>query len=170
MTHKEKVWQLFQQAGHDNELTNHDIRAALPEVDYKAVEDSTRALFKEGKLDRRWDAVRAGVTFGSYRRIESGRELFYKLGSGQQQTPDRCQFCLGAKGGVLGNENRFGDIIACDSCSVLVSIIRNRHPDVARLDFLENNCLEVSPADTYLNLEYESGMTLRGAIDEARGV
>lgn len=33
---------------------------------------------------------------------------------------DACQFCLGAKGGVPGNENVFNGVVACDYCSVLV--------------------------------------------------
>jgi hypothetical protein len=32
---------------------------------------------------------------------------------------DKCQFCLGAKGGVPGNENRLNDVIACDYCTSL---------------------------------------------------
>ena len=40
---------------------------------------------------------------------------------------DNCQFCLGAKGGVKGNENRFGPVVVCDYCSVLVlDIIKSR--------------------------------------------
>lgn len=32
---------------------------------------------------------------------------------------DACQMCLGAKGGVPGNENRIGDVIMCDYCHAL---------------------------------------------------
>ena len=37
------------------------------------------------------------------------------------QERDNCQFCLGAKGGVLGNENVYNGVVACDFCSVLLS-------------------------------------------------
>lgn len=30
---------------------------------------------------------------------------------------DGCQMCLGAKGGVSGNENRLGDLVVCDYCT-----------------------------------------------------
>lgn len=30
--------------------------------------------------------------------------------------PDGCEVCLGAKGGVLGNENVIGGVVACDYC------------------------------------------------------
>ena len=30
---------------------------------------------------------------------------------------DNCQVCLGTKGGVRGNENRIGGLVACDYCS-----------------------------------------------------
>ena len=33
---------------------------------------------------------------------------------------DNCMFCLGAKGGVKGNENVFGGVVACDYCTPLV--------------------------------------------------
>lgn len=33
---------------------------------------------------------------------------------------DNCQFCLGAKGGVPGNENRVADVVVCDYCHALV--------------------------------------------------
>lgn len=33
---------------------------------------------------------------------------------------DACQYCLGAKGNVRGNENIIGGVICCDDCSVLV--------------------------------------------------
>lgn len=36
---------------------------------------------------------------------------------------DNCEFCLGQKGGVLGNENVYAGVVVCDYCSVLVSII-----------------------------------------------
>jgi hypothetical protein len=29
---------------------------------------------------------------------------------------DNCEICLGAKGGVRGNENVIGGIVACDYC------------------------------------------------------
>lgn len=32
---------------------------------------------------------------------------------------DKCQFCLGAKGGVLGNENVIGGVVICDYCTSL---------------------------------------------------
>lgn len=37
---------------------------------------------------------------------------------------DKCQFCLGAKGGVRGNENVFAGIIVCDYCTPLVMSIQ----------------------------------------------
>lgn len=39
--------------------------------------------------------------------------------------------------------------------------------DTRRMDWLVENCLTISPADTYLRLEYESGLPLRDAIDSA---
>jgi len=29
---------------------------------------------------------------------------------------DNCEVCLGAKGGVRGNENRIGGLVVCDYC------------------------------------------------------
>lgn len=46
---------------------------------------------------------------------------FFKKPSLAETTErDDCQFCLGAKGGVRGNENRFAGIIVCDNCTVLL--------------------------------------------------
>ena len=36
---------------------------------------------------------------------------------------DKCQFCLGAKGGVRGNENIIGGVIVCDYCHYLLMVI-----------------------------------------------
>lgn len=33
---------------------------------------------------------------------------------------DKCEFCRGTKGGVLGNENIIGGVIACDYCTALL--------------------------------------------------
>lgn len=33
--------------------------------------------------------------------------------------PDNCQVCLGAKGGMLGNENVIDGVVVCDFCTVL---------------------------------------------------
>lgn len=33
---------------------------------------------------------------------------------------DACRFCLGAKGGTPGNENRIADIVVCDYCTSLL--------------------------------------------------
>ncbi len=33
---------------------------------------------------------------------------------------DKCEFCLGAKGGVPGNENIIGGVIVCDYCDALL--------------------------------------------------
>lgn len=38
-----------------------------------------------------------------------------------QQEPDNCQFCLGAKGGVRGNENNMNGVVVCDYCTCLVN-------------------------------------------------
>lgn len=35
------------------------------------------------------------------------------------KTRDACEFCLGVKGGVPGNENRIGGHIVCDYCTPL---------------------------------------------------
>lgn len=43
---------------------------------------------------------------------------------------DNCQFCLGKKGGVSGNENRINGIIACDHCAVLVHRASAPTPDL----------------------------------------
>lgn len=40
--------------------------------------------------------------------------------------------------------------------------------DTRRLDWLEATCLTIAPADTYLGLEYQSGLTLREGIDSNR--
>ena len=32
---------------------------------------------------------------------------------------DGCEFCLGAKGGVPGNENVIGKVVVCDYCTAL---------------------------------------------------
>lgn len=37
--------------------------------------------------------------------------------------PDNCQICLGAKGGMLGNENVIEGVVVCDYCTVLHSIV-----------------------------------------------
>lgn len=37
---------------------------------------------------------------------------------------DGCEFCLGAKGGTPGNENRFAGHLACDFCTVLIIDVR----------------------------------------------
>lgn len=34
---------------------------------------------------------------------------------------DNCQVCQGAKGGVLGNENRYMGLVMCDYCSCAAS-------------------------------------------------
>jgi hypothetical protein len=34
--------------------------------------------------------------------------------------PDKCEFCLGAKGGTPGNENRIGGKVVCDYCHALL--------------------------------------------------
>lgn len=34
---------------------------------------------------------------------------------------DNCELCLGAKGGVRGNENVFEGIVVCDYCSSILS-------------------------------------------------
>jgi hypothetical protein len=41
---------------------------------------------------------------------------------------DACQMCLGAKGGVPGNENRIGNVIMCDYCH---SLHLSARPDAA---------------------------------------
>lgn len=38
---------------------------------------------------------------------------------------DKCQFCLGAKGGVPGNENIVDGVIVCDYCSSLLWKMEN---------------------------------------------
>jgi hypothetical protein len=111
------------------------------------------------------------------RLIEAARDyeaaVYRDLASnnGQQQIQDRCQFCLGAKGGVLGNENVIGGVVVCDYCVVLISKMNEKMPpsaDTLRLNYLEKECLEIAPADTYLRFEYETRKSLRKAIDEAR--
>lgn len=37
---------------------------------------------------------------------------------------DGCEFCLGAKGGVPGNENRIGGHVVCDYCTPLATDIQ----------------------------------------------
>jgi hypothetical protein len=37
---------------------------------------------------------------------------------------DGCEFCLGAKGGVPGNENVFAGHLACDFCTILIMDVR----------------------------------------------
>lgn len=49
-------------------------------------------------------------------------------------TKDKCQFCLGAKGGVPGNENVYptkkGKVVACDYCtSLIIDIVRAHDRD-----------------------------------------
>lgn len=39
----------------------------------------------------------------------------------QPQELDNCQFCLGAKGGVRGNENNMNGVVVCDYCTCLVN-------------------------------------------------
>ena len=47
---------------------------------------------------------------------------------------DKCEFCLGAKGGVRGNENKIGGVVVCDYCSELViKIIKDRGEFVRKL-------------------------------------
>jgi len=41
----------------------------------------------------------------------------------QDQKRDKCQFCLGAKGGKPGNENRIDGVITCDCCQSLLNDI-----------------------------------------------
>lgn len=44
--------------------------------------------------------------------------------------PDDCQFCLGQKGGVPGNENIIGGITVCDYCTTLVAtLLANREKE-----------------------------------------
>ena len=37
---------------------------------------------------------------------------------------DKCEFCLGAKGGVPGHENVFNEVVVCDYCTPLVQKVR----------------------------------------------
>jgi hypothetical protein len=54
--------------------------------------------------------------------IESMRELLLacRRGSDYNPYPDNCEFCLGIKGGVRGNENRIAGIVTCDRCTNLI--------------------------------------------------
>lgn len=36
-----------------------------------------------------------------------------------EYTPDKCQVCLGTKGGMLGNENIIESVVICDYCTSL---------------------------------------------------
>ena len=44
---------------------------------------------------------------------------------------DNCQFCLGGKGGVPGNEISINGVLCCDECLLLVQQVR-RAPTLAR--------------------------------------
>ena len=42
--------------------------------------------------------------------------------------PDKCKFCLGIKGGVLGNENVVDGVVVCDYCtSILMDMEKSRN-------------------------------------------
>jgi hypothetical protein len=47
-------------------------------------------------------------------------KLFPRVNAEASTAPDKCQFCLGAKGGANGNENRIGGAVVCDYCTVLL--------------------------------------------------
>lgn len=42
----------------------------------------------------------------------------------RRKPKDDCAFCLGAKGGVPGNETLFGGHKACDFCTILLLDVR----------------------------------------------
>ena len=43
----------------------------------------------------------------------------------KEEEHDKCEFCLGIKGGALGNENVVNGIIVCDYCHVLIIQVRD---------------------------------------------
>lgn len=43
-----------------------------------------------------------------------------RMSSSSMSDLTECEFCLGAKGGVPGNENVIGGVVVCDYCHVLL--------------------------------------------------
>lgn len=42
---------------------------------------------------------------------------------------DKCEFCLGIKGGALGNENVVDGVVVCDYCTVILMDMKKRSPE-----------------------------------------
>lgn len=139
---KDQIMEVFNNLTEGATLTNGELwdRYFEHKPDWKAIESATKALASEGKLNRDW-----GVA----------RKYNYPSGSDGPMLSSNTRAYHYWKG------NGIPQVVKPMGLTMI-------HPDTARLNFLEQNCLEVSPADTYLNLEYRTGMSLRAAIDELR--
>jgi hypothetical protein len=49
---------------------------------------------------------------------------------------DECEFCLGYKGGVKGNENVINGVVVCDYCHALYMTIRDREKKLKEIEQL----------------------------------
>lgn len=76
--------------------------------------DHRKGANPPGRVFTVWESEdRAQISF-SVQDKEQTLKIFV------DDTVDRCQFCNGTKGGVRGNENKYGSVIVCDYCSVVV--------------------------------------------------
>lgn len=102
-------------------------------------------MLTDEELGSIWDATATGdarvLTFGrEVNRITGARALAQTWAEPAaiqaQAAPaaqggearDNCEFCLGHKGGVRGNENRIGGHVVCDYCTpLLTEVIKAAH-------------------------------------------
>lgn len=67
---------------------------------------------------RQLDVHTGAATTEKLNALEAAKTYLKSTSPGEEK--DNCAFCLGAKGGVRGNENVVGGVIVCDYCSALL--------------------------------------------------
>lgn len=70
------------------------------------------------------NAAKNGAMQPAFDKVRMARGALKKLRAAAAKALDGCEFCLGAKGGVPGNENRIGGHVVCDYCTPLATDIQ----------------------------------------------
>lgn len=98
----------------------------------------------------------ARVVEQAIRRAIAGGEL--ALSDEQNAHDSIASICF-----KVGAESSNGTSVS--AVKSLAAMVEELKLDKKRLDYLQAHCLVKSPADTYLKMEFDSGQSLRRAID-----